>query len=82
MNQAESSPLLKPLEKPPQKPASTLMLMAMVTLRILGFRKKQFNEDEFEQLTGIQVGVACIVALILFTVIIALLSVLAVKTMS
>ena len=81
MNQTKSNPV--PLiEKPPQKPASTLMLMAMVTLRILGFRKKQFNEDEFEQLTGIQVGVACIVALILFTVIIALLSVLAVKTMS
>ena len=81
MNQTKSNPV--PLiEKPPQKPASTLMLMALVTLRILGFRKKQFNEDEFEQLTGIQVGVACIVALILFTVIIALLSVLAVKTMS
>lgn len=73
MNQAESRP---------QKPASTLKLMAIVTLRILGFRKKQFNEDEFEQLTGIQVGIACIVALIGFTVIIALLSVLAVKVMS
>ena len=73
MNQTESRP---------QKPASTLKLMAIVTLRILGFRKKHFNEDEFEQLTGIQVGIACIVALIGFTVIIALLSVLAVKTMS
>ena len=73
MNQAESRP---------QKPASTLKLMAIVTLRILGFRKKQFNEDEFEQLTGIQVGIACIVALIGFTVIVALLSILAVKTMS
>ena len=73
MNQTESTP---------QKPASTLKLMAMVTLRILGFRKKQFNEDEFEQLNGIQVGVACIVALIGFTVIIALLSILAVKVMS
>ena len=73
MNQAESRP---------QKPASTLKLMAIVTLRILGFRKKQFNEDEFEQLTGIQVGIACIVALIGFTVIIALVSVLAVKVMS
>lgn len=81
MNQTKpnSVPLI---EKPPQKPASTLMLMVMVTLRILGFRKKQFNEDEFEQLTGIQVGIACIVALIGFTVIIALLSILAVKTMS
>ena len=73
MNQAESRP---------QKPASTLKLMAIVTLRILGFRKKQFNEDEFEQLNGIQVGIACIVALIGFTVIIALLSVLAVNVMS
>ena len=73
MNQAESRP---------QKPASSLKLMVMVTLRILGFRKKHFNEDEFEQLTGIQVGIACIVALIGFTVIVALLSILAVKTMS
>ena len=73
MNQAESRP---------QKPASALKLMAIVALRILGFRKKQFNEDEFEQLTGIQVGIACIVALVAFTVIIALVSVLAVKTMS
>ena len=73
MNQTESRP---------QKPASTLKLMAIVTLRILGFRKKQFNEDEFEQLNGIQVGIACIVALIGFTVIIALLSILAVKVMS
>ena len=73
MNQAESRP---------QKPASTLKLMAIVTLRILGFRKKQFNEDGFEQLNGIQVGIACIVALIGFTVIIALLSILAVKVMS
>ena len=73
MNQAESRP---------QKPASSLKLMVMVTLRILGFRKKHFNEDEFEQLNGIQVGIACIVALIGFTVIIALLSILAVKVMS
>ena len=73
MNQTESNP---------QKPASTLKLMAIVCLRILGFRKKQFNEDEFEQLTGIQVGIACMLALIGFTVIIALLSIIAVKTMS
>lgn len=69
-------------ESNPQKPASTLKLMMIVCLRILGFRKKQFNEDEFEQLTGIQVGIACMLALIGFTVIIALLSILAVKTMS
>ena len=73
MNQTESNP---------QKSASTLKLMAIVCLRILGFRKKQFNEDEFEQLTGIQVGIACMLALIGFTVIIALLSIIAVKTMS
>jgi hypothetical protein len=73
MSQTESSP---------QKPASTLKLIAIVCLRILGFRKKQFNEDEFEQLTGIQVGIACMLALIGFTAILALLSILAVKTMS
>jgi hypothetical protein len=65
-----------------QKPASTLKLIAVVAFRILGFRKKQFNEDEFQQLTGIQVGVACMLALIGFTAIIAALSILAVKTMS
>ena len=81
MNQSESSPVTL-IETPPHKPASTLKLIAIVCLRILGFRKKQFNEDEFEQLTGIQVGIACILALIGFTVIIALLSILAVKTMS
>jgi hypothetical protein len=74
MKQAESST--------PQKPASTLKLIAIVCLRILGFRKKQFNEDEFEQLTGIQVGIACMLALIGFTAILAMLSILAVKTMS
>ena len=73
MNQTESNP---------QKSASTLKLMAIVCLRILGFRKKQFNEDEFQQLTGIQVGIACIFALFGFTAIIALLSIVAVKTMS
>lgn len=74
MNQTESSP--------PQKPASTLKLILIVCLRILGFRKKQFNENEFEQLTGIQVGIACMLALVGFTAIIAMLSILAVKTMS
>ena len=72
MNQTESNP---------QKSASTLKLMAIVCLRILGFRKKQFNEDEFEQLTGFQVGVACMLALVGFTAIIAMLSVIAVKVM-
>ncbi len=74
MNQAESSPSA-------QKPASTLKLIAVVAFRILGFRKKQFNEDEFQQLTGMQAGIACMLALIGFTAIIAMLSILAVKTM-
>ena len=69
-------------ESNPQKPASTLKLMMIVCLRILGFRKKQFNEDEFQQLTGIQVGIACVFALLGFTAILAMLSILAVKTMS
>ncbi len=73
MNQTESSQ---------QKPVSTLKLIAIVCLRILGFRKKKFNEVEFEQLTGIQVGIACMSALIGFTAIIALLSIIAVKAMS
>ncbi len=69
------------LDAPPQKRASTLKLIAIVALRILGLRKKQFNEDEFQQLTGIQVGIACMLALVGFTAIIAGLSILAVKTM-
>ncbi len=73
---------MKQIKSNPQKPPSTLKLMAIVCLRILGFRKKQFNEDEFQQLTGIQVGIACIFALFGFTAIIAMLSILAVKTMS
>jgi hypothetical protein len=82
MNQSESSPLLKTIiEKPVQKPASTLKLMAIVTLRILGYRKKQVNEKDFERLTGVQVGVACLLALIGFTIIIAMLSIFAAKTM-
>ena len=81
MNQSESSPALNTLE-PLQKPASTLKLIAIIALRILGLRKKNFNEDDFGRLTGIQVGVACILALVGFTVIIAMLSILAVKIMS
>ncbi len=73
---------MRQTESNPQKPASTLKLMAIVCLRILGFRKKQFNEDEFLQLTGIQVGIACMFALLGFTAMIALLSIIAVKTMS
>jgi len=81
MNQSESSSALNTLA-PLQKPVSTLKLIDIVALRILGLRKKNFNEDDFGRLTGIQVGVACMLALVGFTVIIAMLSILAVKTMS
>lgn len=82
MNQPESQSAVKASsEAVPKKTASSLKLMAIITLRILGFRKKQFNEDEFEQLTGFQVGVACMLALVGFTAIIAMLSVIAVKVM-
>ena len=81
MNQTKSNPV--PLiEKPPQQRASTLKLIATVTLRILGLHKKQVNEEDFEQLSAIQVGVACILALIGFTVTIAVVSIIVVKTMS
>ena len=78
MRQTESEPILNNASS---KPASTLKLIALVCLRILGYRKKQFNEDEFQQLTGMQAGVACMLALLGFTAIIAMLSILAVKTM-
>ncbi len=74
MNQTESIT--------PQKPTSALKLIAIICLRILGYRKKQFNEIEFEQLSGIQVGIACILALIGFTILCSTLAILAVKTMS
>lgn len=64
-----------------QKPPSTLKLIAVVAFRILGFRKKKFNEDEFQQLTGIQAGIACMLALVGFTAIIGMLSIFAVKMM-
>jgi hypothetical protein len=79
MRQTESKPNITNAE---QKSPSTLKLMATVALRILGYRKKQFNEDEFQQLSGIQVGIACILAFILFTATMAMLSVFAVKVMS
>lgn len=65
-----------------KKPPSSLKLMAIITVRILGFRKKEFNELEFEQLTGTQVGIAAMLALVGFTAIIALLSIIAVKVFS
>lgn len=79
MSQTESKPIVNGAT---QKPPSTLKLMTTVALRILGYRKKQFNEDEFQQLSGIQVGIACILAFILFTATMAMLSVFAVKIMS
>ena len=78
MNQTKSEPALEAKTKAP----SSLKLMAIITLRILGFRKKKFNEDDFERLSGMQVGMACMLALVGFTAIIALLSVIAVKIMS
>jgi hypothetical protein len=82
MNQPESQPVFDTVaETVPKNPPSSLKLMAVITLRILGFRKKQFNEDEFERLSGTQVGIACMLALVGFTAIIAMLSVLAVKVM-
>ena len=82
INQPESQTVLKTsTETLPKKPPSSLKLMAIITFRILGFRKKQFNEDDFERLSGTQVGIACMLALVGFTAIIAMLSVIAVKIM-
>ena len=78
MNQPNSEPTLEAKTETP----SSLKLMAIITFRILGLRKKKFNEDHFERLSGMQVGIACMLALVGFTAIIALLSVLAVKIMS
>lgn len=82
MNQPKPEPTLDAIIKaPPKRAPSSLKLMAIITLRILGLRKKQFNEDDFERLSGIQVGIACLSALVGFTAIIAALSVIAVKIM-
>ena len=82
MNQSNSKPALEvETETQLKKPLSSLKLMAIITLRILGFRKKKFNEDDFEHLSGTQVGIACLLALVGFTAIIALLSVIVVKVM-
>lgn len=75
MNQASGDNLAK-------KSASTFKLMTTVTLRILGIRNKHVSENELQRLTGVQVGIACAMALIGFTAIIAILSVVVVKTMS
>ena len=70
---------VKAVQNKPKKPASALKLMLIVCLRILGLRQKKFNEDEFEQLSGTQVGIACMLALFGFTAIIAALAIIAVK---
>jgi hypothetical protein len=75
MNQAKPIPVA-------EKFPSSLKLIAIIALRILGYRKTKFIEDDFARLSGTQVGFACMLALIGFTVIIALLSILAVKIMS
>jgi hypothetical protein len=69
------------VEAPLQKPASTFHLVITVALRILGVRKKQPYEEDIERMTPMQVGFACILALITFTAIMAMLAILAVKYM-
>jgi hypothetical protein len=64
------------------KKTSTIKLILTVTLRILGVRNRKISEDDVGQLTAMQVGFACILALLGFTAIIAGLSILAVKLMS
>ena len=82
MQPPESVPNEKVLgEKLAKKSPSSLKLMVIITLRILGFRKKNFNEDDFERLSGLQVGIASMLALVGFTAIIAGLSIIAVKVM-
>jgi hypothetical protein len=66
----------------PNKKISTIRLILTVTFRILGVRNSKVSEDDVGQLTGMQVGYACVFALLSFTAIIAGLSILAVKLMS
>jgi hypothetical protein len=66
----------------PNKKLSTIQLILTVTLRILGVRNSKVSEADVGQLTGMQVGYACILALLGSTAIIGLLSVLVVKAMS
>ncbi len=69
------------VEVPLQKPTATFHLVITVALRILGVRKKQPYEKDIERMTPMQVGFACILALITFTAIMAMLAILAVKYM-
>jgi hypothetical protein len=64
------------------KKTSTIGLILAVTFRILGVRSSKVSEDDVGQLTGMQVGYACILALLGFTGIIAGLSYLVAKLMS
>jgi hypothetical protein len=75
MQKTNSSPQTK------QK-ISTFRLIMTVTFRILGVRNSKVNETDLGQLTGMQVGYACVFALLCFTAIIGLLSVLVVKAMT
>ncbi len=61
---------------------STFRLIMTVTFRILGVRNSKISETDLGQLTGMQVGYACVFALLCFTAIIGLLSVLVVKAMT
>ncbi len=80
MNKAESA-LGTTVEVQPPKQASALQLIITVTLRILGIRRKQLVEVDMGRMTPMQVGFACILALLAFTAIMALLAILAVKYM-
>ena len=64
------------------KKTSTFGLILAVTFRILGVRNSKVSENDVGQLTGMQVGYACILALLGFTAIIAGLSYLVAKLMS
>jgi len=68
--------------KQEKKKVSTLRLIMTVTFRILGVRNSKISETDLGQLTGMQVGYACVFALLCFTAIIGLLSVLVVKAMT
>jgi hypothetical protein len=65
-----------------KKKVSTLRLIMTVTFRILGVRNSKISESDLGHLTGMQVGYACVFALVCFTAIIGLLSVLVVKAMT
>lgn len=75
MQETNSNPIAK-------KKISTFRLILTVTFRILGVRNSKIKETDLGQLTGMQVGYACVFALLCFTAIIALLSMLVVKAMT